>query len=131
MPVRAHDDVLGLQVAVHDALLVRRRETLRDLERDADRARDRERAADDAVPQRLALQELHHRVGDAVLAAVVVQREDVRMGQRGDGARLALEAGEGLRIARDALRQDLDGHLAPEPRVARPVDLPHSSRSEA
>ena len=42
--------------------------------------------------QRLAFQVLHHQEVDAVLVADVVQRADVRMVQRGDGLRFALEA---------------------------------------
>jgi hypothetical protein len=40
-------------------------------------------------------------------------------------ARLSLEAPEPLQLEREILRQHLDGHLAPEPRVARPVHFPH------
>ena len=35
-----------------------------------------------------------------------------------------------LRIRGQRLRQDLDRHLAREPRVPRPVDLPHPARAE-
>lgn len=45
------------------------------------------------------------------------------MVERGQHLRLALEAGEALRIVGEGLRQDLDGDLALQPRVAGAVDL--------
>jgi hypothetical protein len=47
--------------------------------------------------------------------------------QRCQDLRLSLEAGQTLRIGRDCVRQNLDGHLAHQPRVSRPVHFPHPS----
>ena len=44
--------------------------------------------------------------------------------------RLALEAGEALGVARERRGQRLDRDVAPEPRVARAVDLAHAARAE-
>ena len=52
------------------------------------------------------------------------------MRKRRDGPRLDLEAGEGAGIAPNVVRQNLDGDVAPEPRVPRPVDLAHPARAE-
>ena len=53
----------------------------------------RERALGKPRRQRLAFEVFHHQEVDALVAADVVQGADVRMVQRRDGARLALEAG--------------------------------------
>ena len=72
------------------------------------------------VGERLALEMLHHQEVDAVLAADVVERADVRVVQRGDRAGLALEAFADVGIAGERGREDLDGDRAIEARVAGP-----------
>ena len=52
------------------------------------------------------------------------------MVQRPDGPGLLLESAQAFRVRCHRLAQDLDRHLAPEPRVERPVDLSHPSRAE-
>ena len=80
--------------------------------------------------QRLPFEILEHEEVDAVLMPDVVQRADVRMIERRDRARLALEALAQLRIRRERRRQDLDRHRAIEPRIARPIDLAHATRAD-
>ena len=45
----------------------------------------------------------------------------------GEGTGLALESREPIRIRLKRRRQNLDRHLAPEPQVARTINLPHSA----
>ena|SRR5437773_1353367 len=52
------------------------------------------------------------------------------MRQRGDRFRLLLEVAKRFWIVQDPLGDDLDGHLAAKPCVARPVDLAHSTGAE-
>src|SRR5262249_40942667 len=113
-----------------DPLLVRGGEAERDLDGVLDRPTRRERARGEGAAERLALEELHDGVRDAALAPDVVEREDVRVRERGNRLRLALETRERLRILGHPLRQTLDGDVAAEPRVARAVDLAHPSRSQ-
>src|SRR5262249_55725292 len=80
----------------------------------------------------LALDVLHHHEVRAVLArghAHVVDVDDVRMVERGRGARLAVEPVEQLGVG--AGTQDLEGHGPPQPGVARAVDLAHAARAQA
>jgi hypothetical protein len=79
----------------------------------------------EAVLERPTRQVLEHHVRTAVLLAVVVEPGDVRMRQRGDGLRLALEAG---RVGVAA--QELDRDLAAELHVVREPDLGHGARAE-
>ena len=115
---------------MRDSVLVRRRETARDLERVLDRLAARDRTGGEAVAQRLAGEELRDRVDDAVVRAEVVDAEEIRVRERGDGLRLALEAREGGGVRREALGKDLDRDVAVEFRVARAVDLSHPARAE-
>ena len=96
-PSVGHEDVLGLEVPVHDPLLVRRREALRDLQRVADRPARREGPAGEPLAQRLAFEQLRDDVGRAVVRADVVDRQDVRVVQRRRRLRLLLESARGAR----------------------------------
>ena len=58
---------------------------------------------------------LHHQEVDAVLVSDVVERADVRMLKRGDGARFALEALPEIGVGGERRGQDLDGDRAIEP----------------
>jgi hypothetical protein len=56
-----------------------------------------------------------------------VDDSDVRMVQRGEDFRFALESGDPFCVSRECFGQDLDGNLAIELRIARPIDLPHAA----
>jgi hypothetical protein len=56
-----------------------------------------------------------------------VNVSDVRVVQRGKRLRLAREPGQSVIILREGLREYLDGDLAIEPRIARAIDLAHTS----
>ncbi len=128
--VPADEEVLGLQVPMDDALLVRRGETPGNLERVVHGLLLGDRAGVELPAQRLAFQKLHDGVRDAVLVAEIVDRQDVLMGERRDRLRLALEPGERVGIGRDGLREDLDRDLPIELPIPRPVDLPHPARAQ-
>src|SRR6185369_11098601 len=60
----------------------------------------------------------------------LVERDDVRMVERGDGLGLALEPCEPIRVLHDVGGQDLDRYIAPKPRVFGAIDLAHASSAE-
>ena len=76
---------------MHDAGRVRGGERAGDLDRAAHGLLERQAAAREAVGQRLPFEELHHQVVGAVLVPDVEERADVRVAERGNGARLARE----------------------------------------
>ena len=84
-------DIRGLQIAVNDALLVRRFEGFRDLLRDGQRLVERDRATRQPLRQILALDEFHHQGLDALGVFQPVDGRNVRMIQRGEDFRFALE----------------------------------------
>ena len=73
---------------------------------------------------------LHDQEVDVPFLADVVERADVRVVEGGDRPGLALEAGTRLGVGGQVVRQHLDGDLAIEPRVPRPVDLTHAARPQ-
>ena len=113
-----------------DPLPVRLLQRVRDLGSQAQGLIEGDRPLRDAVRERLALEELHDQVFGRTFPADVVERADVRMRELGDRPRLAFEALARLLGIRQSGRQDLDRHLAAEPRVPRPVDLSHPARAE-
>ena len=133
LPPALHDeDVAGLEIAVDDALVVRR------LQRRADGLEDlvdllgREAAA--LVEHRAqvgALEQLHdvERAPVGQLAELV-DVHDVRVLDHVDGERLAQEARHHLRRGRELAPQHLDGGLAPEEPVLRLVDGAAAARRE-
>jgi hypothetical protein len=127
VPGARDEDVVGLQVPVDDPALVRRGEALRDLQAVVDRLPLRKLStAVEPSLQRLSFEQLRDRVGNAVVPAEVVDREDVRVRERGDRQRLALEARQGVGIPGERLGQDLDRDVAVQLGVARAIDLAHS-----
>ena len=92
-------DVGRLQIAMDDALLVRRFERVGDLPRDGQRLADR-RCGPVAMPigERVAVDELEDQRGRAVHVLEAVDRADVRMIQRRPAAALRARSG---RAARD------------------------------
>ena len=128
--VSGHEDVVGLQIAVDDSLRVGGREGLRDLDRVLDRLADGKGAGLELVAQRRALQQLRHRIGGSILPADVEERQDVRMIQRRNGPRLALEPGKRLGIRGHLPWQHLDRDVASEARVPGAVHLAHAPRPD-
>ena len=73
------------------------------------------------------VEQLHDDEQLAVVDARVEDADDVRVGERGDGLRLALEPRAPVGVGGEGSRQDLDGDVALEPRVPGAIDLAHSA----
>ena len=122
--------VAGLQVPVHDPLPVRFVESVGDLDSVAQCLLERQGSLEKPLRHRLALQVLHDQVLGVAFATHVMQRADVRVRELRDRLRLAFETLAGLGRRREMRRQHLDCDRPVQPRVARPIDLPHSARAE-
>ena len=133
-PVFGDKDVLGLEVAMDDAFLVRCSKAARELLRVVHRLADRD-ARREAVPeflaQRLAVEQFHHEIRRALVRADVVDRDEVRMVQCPGSARFLLEAAQSPGVRRDFVGKDLDRDVAADPRVTCAKHLTHPSRSDA
>ncbi len=124
-----HEDVLGLQVAMHDPLLMRRREAMSDLDREVDRLSRREPPACERTAKGLPFQQFLHDVRRSVVLPDVQDRRKVRVVQDPGSPCLLLESAQPIHVGREGSRQNLDRDLSTQARVPRAVDLSHSSCS--
>ena len=85
-----------------EVLVVRGRKAARHLCGDVDRLAHRHRSRPQARPQRLSFEELGDDEHLVVVGAGVMNGEDVRVREGGDGLRLALEAGHPVGVCANA-----------------------------
>ena len=110
-----------------DALLVRGLNGIRDLLCDQEDLVERTGTAHDAVRQILAFDQFHDKGKDTLRFFETVNLRDVRMVERREHLRFALEPREPVGIGRPEIGQDLDRDVAMELRVAGAIDLPHAT----
>ena len=87
-------------------------------------------APSERLAQRRSLEQLRDDVRLIVVGADVVHGEDVGVVQDRGRTGFLLEAAQSNGIAGPQRRQHLDRDIAVEPRIARPVDVPHASGAE-
>ena len=83
----------------------------------------------DTHAQSFAFQVLQHQVVGSFVLSNVIQNTDVRMRELGNGASLALETFAEFRIAGKMVRQDFDGDIAVQSRIAGAVNFAHPAGS--
>src|SRR5712692_10099728 len=98
--------------------------------RDVDRFAPVKFSPIEPTPQRLAAQQLGDRVPNVVIFRKIEYRDDVRMRQSRDCFRFPLEALTHRRVVGDLVGDDLEGDVAVEPPVTRPVHRAHSPFAE-
>jgi hypothetical protein len=125
------EQILGLDVAVDDALGVGGGEAASGLCGEGERLARREGATTQAGAERRAVEDLRDDEGASVLGADVEDGDDVDVRESGGGPRLALEALQATVVARDSFGQDLERDLAAEAGVAGAVDLAHASCAQS
>jgi hypothetical protein len=122
------EDVLGLEVPVHDPERVGPSERARERAPERDRLLDPERALLDPGAERPARQERHDEVGALGRAHGVEERhEAVHLAQLCLEPPLAFEAREGLRVV---LREELDRDGLRGPGDAGAVDDAHAAAAD-
>ena len=77
-----------------------------------------------------AFEQLRDDVARAFVMADIVNGEDVRMVQGGRGERFLFKAAKPVFIGRKRGRQELDGDVAIQPRVARAIDFSHPAGAQ-
>src|SRR5262249_35427223 len=111
-PVRFDLDIAGLQIAMDDSFLMRRRQGIRDLIRIIQNGVNRQRTF-----RTLAFDKFHHEI----IWTDIVERTDIRMIQRGYYAHLASES------FAESLARDFNRYIAASARIVRSIDSAHAS----
>src|SRR5260370_39290285 len=93
-----YEDVGRLYVAMHNALGVSCVQCVRDLDGKRQQSSLLQRTVPDRVLERLAIQKFHGDERQPVLVTDVMDGANVGVVQGRSGLRLALEAGQGLRV---------------------------------
>jgi hypothetical protein len=110
-----------------NALLVRSREAVRELQRQLDRLARRDRPCLQPLSECLALEQLGNDVRRLPLRAEVEHGEDVGVIERRRRAGFLLESFEAIAMGGKGTGQHLDRDVAPESRVACTIDLAHAA----
>ena len=92
---------------------------------------NRDGSSRNPIGQRRSFDEFEHEGAHAVALLESIDSPDVRIVQRGQHARFAVETSQAVRVSREHTRQDLDGHVAPEFQVARAIDLAHAASPDS
>ena len=131
LAARRHHQVAGLDVPMHDALVVRGGKALGGLVDDLQRVGDVELLlALQYLRQALALDELHDEERLFVLLSDEVDLDDVRVVQRRHRTRLAQETLDQVLVVRQRRRQLLDGDITAQRRFVALVDHAHAAATE-
>ena len=123
-------DILRLDVPVHDALVVRVLQRLADLRHDGQSFLRRHPPAPEQLPQGQAIHELHQQIIAPLHLAKIIHRDNLRVIEPGQGARLALEPLGELGITLLFRRQELQRHQPIQPRLARLINRAHAAATE-
>ena len=121
--------VLSLEIAMHDAEAMRRRQSLSDLPSVFERQLDVERTVEQQACQRGALDQLHHNPIAIHLFDQVENLNDGGMGELGGGARFSAQPLAMLRIV-GAGQNTLYRDPAVEALIVGCVNDPHTASSE-
>src|SRR5579864_8876043 len=103
-----HENIRGFNVAVEDAFLVCRVQSIRKLRAQIQYSFDRERSSLNHLLERLSFQKLHDDEGLSVIFSNFVDRTDGRMVQCGCSSRFTPKAFQSLRVLCHVLRKELD-----------------------
>ena len=123
--------VAGLDVAMHDAAVVRGREAHRGLLQHLGRLLDRKLAfALQHGAERFAFDEFHDEIRLAFVVADEIDLDDVRIVERGHAARFAQEALLDRLVVRERIGKHLDRDVAVQRSLEALVDHAHAAASE-
>ena len=126
----ADHDVLGLEIAMHDARGMRLRETVGDLVGDVGEPSRRQPAGGQQVAQGLAFHPFHGDERHAGLMANVMDGQDIGMVQGGSRLGFLLETTQTISVVGETGWEDFDRDPAIEAGIERAVHLTHAARPE-
>jgi len=130
VPIVAHHDVVGFDVAVRDARGVRDLQSFGELATPGNQRINRHRFRRQR-PQRSPGDQFHDNKAAGVAFADFVDGDDVRMIERGNRQCFLLEAAQAIGIVREFGGQELYRDFALQPRIFRQPDFAHAAFTQA
>ncbi len=130
MAALGYKNVGGFDVAVDDALRMRRVQSIGDLDGQRDHGFVIQGLARNQMLQGHAVQKLHGNEGVLIVLADFVDRANVGMIQGRGGARFAAKALQSLRVLREIIGQELEGDEASKLGVLGFVDDAHAAAAQ-
>ncbi len=130
VPTLGHKDIGRLDVAVDNAFCVRSVQSIGNLDSERQHHLDVQWFAGDPVLQCHAVQKLHGNESLTIFLTDVVNRANILMIQSRRRLRLALEAGQCLRVSGDFFGQKLESNEAMQPRVLGFIHHTHTAAPE-
>ena len=124
------EEVLGFDVAVHDAVVVRELERVANLRHDGERLARLDAPGVEQLAQVHAVHELHEEKVKPVRPPELVERDDVRVIELGQRPGFAREPFGKRRGVANAGRQNFQRHDPIQFTLARPVDRPHPAPAD-
>ena len=124
------EDVGGFDIAMDDALGVSGVESVGNFDGEREKIESFDGLAADAVFQSVAIEKFHGDEGIAVLVVDFVDSADIGVVECGGGFGFAFEAGEGLGVFGEFVREEFKGHEAAELEVFGFVDHAHAAAAE-
>ncbi len=115
---------------MNDPVPVRGVERVRDLDAEIQRLSEGERTGHEPVAERLPFDELHHDEVASRVLVDVVDRADVRVLERGGGARLTAQTLQRLRVVPHVVGQELQRDAPAELEVFGLVDDAHAAAAQ-
>ena len=128
--ISCKENIVRLQIAVNDALLMRCSQAGCYLKGVFDHFASGDRAAAEPVAQRFAFEQFSDDIKPVGTSADIVDHNDVRMTQRSGGTRLLLEPMHALGVGETFCREDLDCHVAVETRVMSTIHFAHAASAQ-
>src|SRR5579862_6013438 len=119
MAAGGDEDIAGFDVAMNDALAMRRLQTFGELNGKIDQLLNEQRFFGDEVLEGLAFEILHGQECAAINIADLVDRANVGMIEQRCCASFAPEALKGLRVISHFVGEKFQGHKAAEVEVSR------------
>src|SRR5437660_2373185 len=127
----SHDEeIIRLEIAVYDALLMRGRETFGDLQRIFDRLALRQSCATHSLTQRLAFEQFRDHVGGAVEGIDIIDRENIGMIESPRGLCFLFEPPQSIGVCGKICRKNFDRHVALKLWIVSAVDFAHAARAD-
>jgi hypothetical protein len=119
------EDVLGFQVSVNDAFVMRGPQTLDDLPSEFEGAARRQLLGFEDAPQRNTLDMTHHEIVTVLVNTAVDDRDHTRMINALQRGCFSLKAGDEIRAGSEIRREQLECHELTGGDAVGLVDVPH------